>query len=176
MDIKSLLDSIGDIDNYRGTLFLSTFKGKVLISTICILTFVIFLSLIIFIYGRSFKKLAPWDRAKLELDRAYFEFCNGQKELRELYFDLTSIIKLVITDHLKIDVLGKTDREVIKKIRDSNIDKNLLFSIEELFYRAQSVKFASQDQVKNQILSDITITRTLLEGWALKNKQKRGEK
>ncbi len=176
MDIQSLIDSIGEIYDYQGTLFLATFQGKSLLAITIFLTFVIISLIFIFIYLHSLKKLKPWNRAKLELDQAYFEFCNGQKEVGELYFNLTNIVKLTISNHYKIDILGKTDREAIRKIRDNgSFDKNLLLGVEELFYRAQSVKFASQGQVKDQILSDITITRTLLSEWALKNKQKKGE-
>ncbi len=171
MDIKSILDDIGDIYDYSGALFLDTAQGKILINLIIILLIVIIFCTTISVYWKIFSKIKPWDKANLELEKAYFEFCNGQKEVRALYFDITGILKLLITEHFKINVIGKTDKEVIKKISNANIDQDTVKSIDELFYRAQSIKFSSQDQVKDQVLSDVSMTKTLLKEWALKNKR-----
>lgn len=167
MDIKSILESLEDIYEYSHEPYLKSLSGKMTLFVVGV-SFAAGLGCLgVVLYEKVFKgRLKPWDKALHELDQVYGQYKNGQGGVRQLYFDLTGIVKCLIEGHFGVAVLGKTDTEVLLAMKSSGIRPEVIKTMDDLFCRAQSVKFASQSQVQDQVLRDVAMIKSALSKWA----------
>lgn len=172
MDIKSFIEGLEDIYEYLGRSYIDSAQGKFFLG-LSVASFVLgFICLSILIYYKFVKgRLKPWDVALSELNGAFDQYQKGQGGVRQLYFDLTGIVKCLVEGHFKVRVLGKTDSEVLLAMKAGGVQPEVIKTMDDLFCRAQSVKFASQSQVQDQVARDVAMVRTALKKWALDSRK-----
>ncbi len=112
------------------------------------------------------KKQKPWDVARGSLEEAWQKYNNHPQNVRELYFNLTEVVKFLIESRFKTKVDCKTDSEFLLILHSLGGDEQTKTGLVDLVSRAQSVKFANLTQMEEQVLRDVELIRSALKDWA----------
>ncbi len=81
-----------------------------------------------------------WARGALEALRGSTLWAEGRR--REFYFELTEILRLYLERRLRIPAPRMTTSELLRNLRQAELDKNLTGSVRKIMDRADLVKFA----------------------------------
>lgn len=134
---------------------------------IYIFLFIVFISsayfLIKYLKLKKEVKLSAWDWAFLELDKLNIKKCKTKNDFKLFYFDLTKIINVYFFKRYALDVLDKTDKELIVFLDEKKFNSNLLQDLKIVFDNAVFIKFAGEDTLKTQAEKDLKIIESLVQ-------------
>lgn len=166
MKINDIIGSFDDIYEYLGTPYLKTNIGKIHIFVIGFSFFIALSFMLVLIISKFFnRKKTPWEHASEQLSAASKKYKEDPYNIRELYFHLTEVVKYLVESRFKFKALSKTDSEFLHMLKLSNLDESLAQSLNDLFERAQSAKFASLNQAQDLVLQDITLIENAIKEW-----------
>lgn len=104
-----------------------------------------------------------WQKALEALDRlrASTDYMQGQG--RQVYFTLTAIVKNYMQERFEVEVVGKTDDELMDFVVKMNISPALVEALRTIFEGSLMVRFAQESAVKAQIDRDVACVYRLIE-------------
>lgn len=166
MKINDIVGGIDDIYEYLGSPYLKTNFGKIHIFAVGFSLFIALSFILILIMSKFFnRKKTAWERAFEELGVASKKYKEDPDNIRELYFHLTEVVKYLVESRFKFKTLCKTDSEFLHMLKLSNLEDSFAQSLNDLFERAQSAKFASLHQDQDLVLQDITLIENAIKDW-----------
>jgi len=112
---------------------------------------------------KPIKKITPWEKALKELKELKPQIYETKQEFKNFYFEITNIIKKYFQKRFKLDIMEKTDEEVInflktcdKKELKSHARRALIIEkLEEVLQGSLFIKFANAEALREQASTDL---------------------
>jgi hypothetical protein len=104
---------------------------------------------------RKLMVLSAWDQALFELNNLRAEDFHGYERHKEFYSQLTHILKVYLASRYKLDLLDKTDYEVLKDLRPLISSSVMLQKLESIMNGAVWAKFSSGDVAQKKMAEHV---------------------
>jgi len=125
--------------------------------------------LVYFFMRRRHYQLQPWEWAYHEISKLRVDAYETKQDYKQFYFDITHIIKTYLHKRYEWDTEDKTDEELLEFLKTKGFNKSLRDNLQKMFEGALWVKFANEQALKNQVVSDLATARTLVKKTEPKN-------
>ena len=127
-----------------------------IISTVIIFTIVWFL----FKKFKRIKKIerSAWDIALTSLKKLQDQTYTTKEEGKQVYFEITEILKRYIQSRYALDVHSRTDEELINFLHEQDLPIIVKTTIKKIGEGSLLIKFANQQAMQTQIDHDITLS------------------
>lgn len=114
-------------------------------------------------------KSLPYDQvALLDIQMLLKQKSSSQDQLQDAYFTLTMILKKYLSKRYNIDLLNKTDQEIVEHIKPY-VPVEVFAILQEFFERAFQIKFAQEQVSINMLKDDIHFAQQIIEQTSTKN-------
>ncbi len=133
------------------------FKIVVIVGIIAIIALISY-----FIMTRKKRVIPSWEIALQQLNKINIERCVNKRDFKAIYFEITSIFKRYLHDRYELNIIDKTDDELIKYLTKNNFDSILLESIKKLILSSNLVKYADEVALKTQVEEDLKLAISLI--------------
>ena len=132
---------------------------------ISILFIIIFL-ILIFIYFSwkkyfGSKKLSFEQIALLQLQKLSKKQYESEESMQDAYFQITMIMKIYLSKQYKIELIDKTDNEILDSLK-SNVKPDIFINLQEIFLRAYKIKFAKSSISLKILYDDISSMQNII--------------
>lgn len=87
---------------------------------------------------------------------------GGFSDPRIFYFTLTAIVKAYFEGRFGIDAPEMTTEELLPKINDLSVDRQLATEVKDLLRRSDPVKFAGMAESKDRMVQDIAFVKSFV--------------
>lgn len=126
------------------------------VSLILLAVFFLFGSLW-WLYRRRRKQaiLHPWEKIILDLQKIDLEAYQSKKEFKNLYYDLTRLVKWYVEHRFLWPVMVMTDAEFAQYLEGVNLDPKLVQKITPIFEHALGIKYADEQALRTHALDDV---------------------
>jgi hypothetical protein len=131
----------------------SLFKWSILLLMFLVLFCISLYVLRKYLYPK--KELTAWERALYALTQFSTMPIKNKDEGKQFYFAVTMILKKYFQERFQIDVVGKTDDEVILFLQKGEFPNDLFPLVQEIFSGSFTIKYANEQALKEQIDRDL---------------------
>lgn len=109
------------------------------------------------------KKLTPLEWALAELDKLNPNSYEEKEEFKQFYYTITTIIKTFLEQQYKIDIIEKTDQELLKHLKKEAFPQQLTDKLEEVLQGSLFIKFANAQVLQEQATKDLATVVSLVK-------------
>ena len=85
------------------------------------------------------------------------------RDIREQFSLLTKLFRLYLSKKYRISTLDATTQELVSLLKDQDLDETLIRKSENLFSKADLVKFSGQEATHSELADAYTTVESLLE-------------
>jgi len=128
------------------------------VTLIVIFTFCLFISFVWYVlrwYRRRTDVLMPWQKALYQLNLLTIKELINKDEAKQFYFSLTSVLKTYLNELYGCGDHGKTDREVLFFLEESDFPLSLLSCMRDIFTGCTYVKYADEYALRERLVRDL---------------------
>ena len=134
-----------------------------LLAGIIIGTIIVGVSIFLILKKVFAKKLTPNQWAYEELAKLTPTKAVTKHDFKIFYSTITKTLKLYLIKRYELNLLAKTDDEVIIYLTEHNFEANLVEDLKKITDNALLVKFANQDIIKTQAEKDLALALSFVE-------------
>ena len=126
---------------------------------------VLLIGIAVFFFIRRWRSKAPppHEWALTELKKLSPSNATKKQEFKTFYFILTKILKEYLVKRYELNIMAKTDEELIYFLEDRKFSPELVADLKKIHSNAELVKFANQDIIKTQAEKDLGIAFAFIE-------------
>jgi len=118
-------------------------------------------------------KITPWDHALQQLQTLTPEDYQTKEDFKNFYFTIASIIKRYLQKRFTLDIIEKTDKELIDYLKTLTLtthktkavmfDSNIVTDLETVLNGSLSIKFANEQALRETAAKDLTTIASIIE-------------
>lgn len=110
------------------------------------------------------KRLSVWDVAKRDLEILGTPDMLNKLTAKIFYSQLTTVVKQYMCNRYGFDIVGKTDREILKFLDEQIVfPRDLMPIVDDIFGHASQIKFANSAGIVEQMQSDLALSMRLIK-------------
>lgn len=153
-----------DIYDY---IYVPFYKTRFFIITVIILVFLTLAVLTYFFIKKRKQKTikipTPSEIALQALSKFSPQNYETKKEFKVFYFEITKIIKKYLQDRFKLDLIEKTDEELIAHLKAQSFEKSIIKKLEKVLQGSLLIKFANAQALREQAQTDLNTIVTVIK-------------